>query len=205
MNLFHIFLGNFPINCYLLFLVFPCVLWILMFITLNRYQYSNLIRKKIKKKCKLPKQLYAAIHYIRYDSDQQQKKLIHRKSALFYYLKRTIYFLHNYKYQPLKCKLRHFFIRNSVPDIRNIKYLTYKKVIDFKKDMNVCLMEAYNSFNYKNKRELLYIYFTLYSKIFYFFKNENIYFLHFLTHVILVAWVYTPSNALLHQIHIHDI
>ncbi|SBS82349.1 conserved Plasmodium protein, unknown function [Plasmodium ovale curtisi] len=84
-----------------------------------------------------------------------EDKLTHRKNASFYYLKRAIFFLHNYKFLHIKKKLNCLFIRNNITDIRNLKYLTYQKVIQFKKDMNVCLVEAYNSFNYKNKKELL--------------------------------------------------
>ncbi|ETW55277.1 hypothetical protein PFUGPA_03097 [Plasmodium falciparum Palo Alto/Uganda] len=89
-------------------------------------------------------------------------------------------------------------LRNNITDIRNLKYLTYKKVIQFKKDMNICLSEAYNSFDYKNKKELLYIYFKLYSKIYFFFQSESIYFFHFITRVLLVSWVYTPLNTTFH-------
>ncbi|ETW27106.1 hypothetical protein PFFCH_05471 [Plasmodium falciparum FCH/4] len=51
--------------------------------------------------------------------------------------------------------------------------------------MNICLSEAYNSFDYKNKKELLYIYFKLYSKIYFFFQSE-------------MSWVYTPLNTTFH-------
>ncbi|CAG9480743.1 conserved Plasmodium protein, unknown function [Plasmodium vivax] len=142
--------------------------------------------------------LYRIIKYGIISKSNYEDKIIHRKNASFYYLKRAIFFLHNYKFLHIKKKLNCLFIRNNITDIRNLKHLTYKKVIQFKKDMNVCLVEAYNSFSYKNKKELLYIYFKLYSKIFFFFQSENIYFFHFLTHVLLVSWVYTPLSQSLH-------
>ncbi|CAA9987593.1 conserved Plasmodium protein, unknown function [Plasmodium knowlesi strain H] len=142
--------------------------------------------------------LYRIIKYSIIGRSNYEDRIIHRKNASFYYLKRAIFFLHNYKFLHIKKKLQCLFIRNNITDIRNLKYLTYKKVIQFKKDINICLVEAYNSFSYKNKKELLYIYFKLYSKIFFFFQSENIYFFHFLTHVLLVSWVYTPLNQSLH-------
>ncbi|EUD64660.1 hypothetical protein C922_04916 [Plasmodium inui San Antonio 1] len=142
--------------------------------------------------------LYRIVKYGIISKNHYEDKIIHRKNASFYYLRRAIFFLHNYKFVHIKKKLNCLFIRNNITDIRNLKHLTYKKVIQFKKDMNVCLVEAYNSFNYKNKKELLYIYFKLYSKIFFFFQSENIYFFHFLTHVLLVSWVYTPLSQSLH-------
>ncbi|ANQ07307.1 Uncharacterized protein PCOAH_00015880 [Plasmodium coatneyi] len=154
-------------------------------ITRNKFFQQNLLYRIIK---------YGIISRSNYEDN-----IIHRRNnASFYYLKRAIFFLHNYKFLHIKKKLQCLFIRNNITDIRNLKYLTYKKVIQFKKDMNVCLVEAYNSFSYKNKKELLYIYFKLYSKIFFFFQSENIYFFHFLTHVLLVSWVYTPLCQSLH-------
>ncbi|CRG99529.1 conserved Plasmodium protein, unknown function [Plasmodium relictum] len=204
MNIFYSFCKDTFTFIYMFLILIICVIWARFF--LKKLKYFNFINKeKIKKNYKLILNNNNIIHknlfkFIRYNINQKnyEDKLIQRKNASFYYLKRAIFFLHNYKFLHIKKKLNCLFIRNNITDIRNLKYLTYKKVIQFKKEMNVCLAEAYNTFSYKNKKELLYIYFKLYSKIFFFFQSESIYFFHFLTHVLLVSWVYTPLNPSLY-------
>ncbi|SBT71094.1 conserved Plasmodium protein, unknown function [Plasmodium malariae] len=193
---------------YSFFIIILCITWIKFFFKFLKNKYSKFLNnEKIIKQCNqiLNKNnllqenlLYKLIKFSIISKNNYEDKLVHRKNASFYYLKRAIFFLHNYKFLHIKKKLNCLFIRNNITDIRNLKYMTYQKVIQFKKDMNVCLVEAYNSFSYKNKKELLYIYFKLYSKIFFFFQSENIYFFHFLTHVLLVSWVYTPLNRTLY-------
>ncbi|SCM20478.1 conserved Plasmodium protein, unknown function [Plasmodium chabaudi adami] len=142
----------------------------------------------------LPQQniLHKLVKYIPKDEPEHKDKDVQQKNHIFYYLKRSIHFLQDYKYLDLKRILNYFFVRNDIIDIRTIKSMTHSNVIQFKKDVNICLLEAYNSFNYKNKKELLYVYFKIYSNICFFFQSENIYFFHFLTNVLLVSWVYAP-------------
>ncbi|CRG96865.1 conserved Plasmodium protein, unknown function [Plasmodium gallinaceum] len=206
MNVFYLFCKDNYTFIYMFFILILCIAWIRFFLKKLKNKYSKFLNKEnIKKNYKLILNKNNIIHknlfkFISYNINKKnyEDRLIHRKNASFYYLKRAIFFLHNYKYLHIKKKLNFLFIRNNITDIRNLKYLTYKKVIQFKKEMNICLTEAYNTFSYKNKKELLYIYFKLYSKIFFFFQSENIYFFHFLTHVLLVSWVYTPLNLSLH-------
>ncbi|CXI36448.1 conserved Plasmodium protein, unknown function [Plasmodium berghei] len=138
--------------------------------------------------------LYKFIEYIPKDKPDCEDKLIQPTNYIFYYLKKSIFFLQNYKYLHLKRILNCIFVRNNIIDIRTIKYLTQSKVIQFKKDVSSCLLEAYNSFNYKNKKELIYIYFKLYSNICFFFQSKNFFFFHFLTNVLIVSWVYAPCS-----------
>ncbi|CAX64258.1 conserved Plasmodium protein, unknown function [Plasmodium reichenowi] len=191
---------------YTFFILIICVTWIQYVLKKLQNKYSTFLNnEKIINHCKqildknnsLQENIYKLIKY-NTGKDNYEDKLLSRKYASFYYLKRAIFFLHNYKFLHIKRKLNCLFIRNNITDIRNLKYLTYKKVIQFKKDMNICLSEAYNSFDYKNKKELLYIYFKLYSKIYFFFQSESIYFFHFITRVLLVSWVYTPLNTTFH-------
>ncbi|KJP86797.1 hypothetical protein AK88_03611 [Plasmodium fragile] len=192
---------------YVIFLLVLCAIGIKLLKYLKNKYPQFLKNDKIVKQCTQiitrnnffhQNLLYRIFKYGIIGSSNYEDKIMHRRNASFYYLKRAIFFLHNYKFVHIKKKLQCLFIRNNITDIRNLKYLTYKKVIQFKKEMNICLLEAYNSFSYKNKKELLYIYFKLYSKIFFFFQSENIYFFHFLTHVLLVSWVYTPLSQSLH-------
>ncbi|CAD2090501.1 conserved Plasmodium protein, unknown function [Plasmodium vinckei brucechwatti] len=142
----------------------------------------------------LPQQniLHKLVKYIPKDEPEHKDKDMQQNNYILYYLKRSTFFLQDYKYLHLKKILNYFFVRNNIIDIRTIKSMTHLNVIQFKKDVNVCLQEAYNSFNYKNKKELLYIYFKIYSNICFFFQCENIFFFHFLTNVLLVSWVYAP-------------
>ncbi|VWU50401.1 conserved protein, unknown function [Hepatocystis sp. ex Piliocolobus tephrosceles] len=190
--------------CFLLFFIF-CLIWIKFVLKLIQNKYSKFFQKnKIiqkyinfhNKNNALQKNvLYKLVSY-KLDDKNIYKQTPCRNHVSFYYLKRTIFFLHNSKFMPIKQRLNEFFIQNDITDIRNFTHLTYEKVIQFKKDMSICLIEAYNSFDYKNRKELLYIYFKLYSKLYFLFKNENTYFFHFLTNIILVSWVYTPFNVI---------
>ncbi|GAW80380.1 hypothetical protein, conserved [Plasmodium gonderi] len=207
MSFLYQFSKNIHSIVYASFIIILCAIWTKYLCKFLKNKYSEFLNNsKIVKldsiaitKNDFLKQnlLYRIIKYNIIGKNNYEDKLTYRKNASFYYLKRAIFFLHNYKFLHIKKKLNCLFIRNNITDIRNLKYLTYKTVIQFKKEMNICLVEAYNSFSYKNKKELLYIYFKLYSKIFFFFQSENIYFFHFLTHVLLVSWVYTPLNPAL--------
>lgn len=198
---FHVFNNISDVNIYILLILIPCLTWVLFFYKRNKEKYNPLYGERTDK-LKDNKSTYSIIFrkwcYTKFFENTETKNVGRQnslgKNALLYYLKRAVYFLNNEKFLNIKHKLYCIFTCNNIVDIRNFRHINHKQVIEFKKDVNSCLLEAYNSFDYRNKKKLLYIYFMIYSKVSFFFKNESMYFFDFITHVLLVSWVYTPKS-----------
>ncbi|KEG01932.1 hypothetical protein YYE_03451 [Plasmodium vinckei vinckei] len=102
----------------------------------------------------LPQQniLHKLIKYIPKDEPEHKDKDAQQNNYIFYYLKRSTFFLQNYKYLHLKKILNYLFVRNNIIDVKTIKSMTHLDVIQFKKDFLGCMHPVvYRTLKWKKK------------------------------------------------------